>query len=1037
MQPPLRAPSSPARAFWRAVASLLLVFTCLSASAAAPSQLRFQRLGGVGMADLSILSLVQDRLGFTWIGTASGLYRYDGYEAVRYGNQPKNPRSLPHDRVTDILEDRQGRIWVGTNEGLARFDPHTDDFTRFAPKNPAHTQLIVKQILSDGADGLWIATWGGVQHVDTLTGQFTVHAHDPSDPHSLASNDVNALVRDEVGGLWAATWPGGLDYLPPGSSKFRHYRIDTAERPDSKLNIARALHIDGDKNLWIGTEKGVVFLKAGAPWGERVGLVTPPSRINRFFSDSSGSVWAGTLTAGLLRWERGSDTAQRYRHRAYDPYSLPADDVRAIMQDRGGMLWVGTYTDGIGLVNRNSTGFRRFVAHDAQHGRDLPGSALQAIAGAPDGRLWLATNRGFSLFNPASGEVERIYQARAGQPGALSNDIVYSLYQQPGGPLWVGTSAGLNRLDPATGQFSVMRFDHIMAGFINTIAPSADGTLWLGTGAQVIRFNPASGAWKTYPSQAGVPGTRAVTGTTVIVEDRRGRVWMGSGWNGGGLDMLDPATGKFRNFRHVPGDVSSLSHDNVFALHEDAQGRMWVSTAKGLHEIVSGPSGAIRFRSYPIDTGADALTPHSILHDESGKLWIGTVPGLIRLDPESGRYDRYTATDGLTAGFGLGAAWRAADGILYFGGTKGLTGVEPARVRAVSVAPQVAITDISVLNQSLTTRRGGSVLEGSVNAPRSLTLTAQDLVFSVEFSALHYTNPLANTYAYRLVGFDSDWVYTGAEHRLATYTNLNPGRYRFEVKAANDRGVWSARAASFDVVILPPFWATWWFRAVAGFGTFALLASVYGLRVRSLKRQQARLRDLVAERTRELELTNAKLEELTTTDALTGVTNRRGFDHALQREWRRATRTSGKVALAMLDVDHFKSYNDRYGHQAGDQALKAVAAVISAHARRTTDLVARYGGEEFALLAPSANLVQVMKMANDICAALRELALPHGGSPEGIITVSVGVAAMVPSPDDKPEALVERADRALYRAKLGGRNRAVCEQDARSTTTPA
>lgn len=1027
----VRAGSSPARVKWRALAAALVLACALprAALAAPTSPLRFQHLAGLGMNDLSIMSLAQDRQGFAWIGTSAGLYRYDGYQAVRFGYDARNPRSLPHDRVSEIYEDRDGRIWAGTQEGLARFDPHTNDFTRFAPKGAGPAQLIVKKIVSDGADGMWIATWGGLQHFDPRSGTFTAFVHDAKDPDSLASNDTNALVRDEVGGMWVATWPGGLDYLAPGSTKFRHYRIDFAERPDPKLNIARALHIDADKNLWIGTEKGAVLLRAGAPWDERVRLATPESRVNRFYSDSNGTIWAGTISAGLLRWDRGSETAVNYYPRANDPHSLPSEDVRSLMQDRAGMLWIGTYTDGISLVNRNSSGFQRFIPHDEDPSRNLPGSAVQAMAAAPRGRLWLGTTRGFSLFDPATGKVERNYQAQPGRPGALSNDMVYSLYQQPGGPLWVGTSAGLNRLDRPDGAFSVMRFDRIVAGFVNAIAPSANGTLWLGTGAQVIRFNPANGSWTSYPSLPGVPGTRSVTGTTTILEDRRGRVWMGSEWNGGGLDMLDPATGKFRNFPHVPGDQRTISHANVTSLYEDGRGRVWAGTTNGVHQVLTDAAGRITLRHYPISGGAGEARAHSMLGDDAGMLWISTATGLIRLDPDSGRMDRFTVTDGLSAGYRLATAVKASDGRLYFGGNKGLTLVDPPNVRAVSVAPQVAITDISVLNRSMVNgpAETGATLSGTVTAPRLLKLTAKDLVFSVEFAALHYTNPQANRYAYRLAGFDRDWVQTNADHRIATYTNLNPGEYRFEVKATNDRGLWSPSAASFRVTILPPFWATWWFRAIAGLATFALLASAYRMRVRGLKRQQERLRELVAERTRELQLSNAKLEQLTTTDSLTGVVNRRGFDHALAREWRRAKRTGGTVALAMLDVDHFKAYNDCYGHQAGDQALREVAAVIAAHARRTTDVVARYGGEEFALLAPSANLEQAMKIANDICDALQELALPHAGAPGRVVTISVGVAALVPAGGDEPSLLIGRADQALYRAKLDGRNRASCD----------
>lgn len=183
---------------------------------------------------------------------------------------------------------------------------------------------------------------------------------------------------------------------------------------------------------------------------------------------------------------------------------------------------------------------------------------------------------------------------------------------------------------------------------------------------------------------------------------------------------------------------------------------------------------------------------------------------------------------------------------------------------------------------------------------------------------------------------------------------------------------------------------------------------------------------MVAERTAELEASNAKLAALSSTDGLTGINNRRGFDNALEAEWRRGARNGYPVALAMLDVDHFKSYNDHYGHQAGDQCLRAVAGVIAAHARRPSDLVARYGGEEFALLAPATSVAEAHELASALCLALEQLALPHAKSPYGVVTISIGVASLMPDESGGPEQLIEQADRAMYRAKTDGRNRAMC-----------
>jgi diguanylate cyclase (GGDEF)-like protein len=244
------------------------------------------------------------------------------------------------------------------------------------------------------------------------------------------------------------------------------------------------------------------------------------------------------------------------------------------------------------------------------------------------------------------------------------------------------------------------------------------------------------------------------------------------------------------------------------------------------------------------------------------------------------------------------------------------------------------------------------------------------------------------------------------------------------VKAANHHGVWSDAVTSMTVTILPAWWQTWWFRALALLLVTGVLWIVYRSRVDRLKRRQAELQTLVAARTVELEDSNARLAALSSTDGLTGIGNRRGFDDALVKEWRRAARNAYPLALAMLDVDHFKAYNDHYGHQAGDKCLRDVAALIASHGRRTSDMVARYGGEEFALLAPAIDNAHALAVAREICRELEKLAIPHAKSPYGVVTISIGVATMVPQEDGNAAALVDAADRALYRAKQAGRNRA-------------
>src|SRR5450830_1668369 len=1002
------APSAPARRLCPPLLGFLLGFliAILLASAAlaqpaAPPTLRFKKLGPLGNDEPSMLSLLQDRQGFMWIGThVNGLYRYNGYQAVRYTSRSNDANSLPHDRVSALYEDARGRIWAGTQDGLARYNPATNDFTVFRAAQGPKNRGIIKAIISDGKDGMWIASWGGLQHFDPATGKFVVYEHD-------------------------AARPGGLDYLPPGGTEFVHYTVDPAEQPDPRMNIVRALQFDKAGNLWIGTESGALRWDAGTPWSERRVLLTPNSRVNSFYIDREQTLWATTLSAGLLRWDARAGRFSQVSHNPSDPFSLPGDNLRAITQDRGGMLWIASFTDGISLVNLNSTGFARYVPHSADQTGGPGTNAVLSIAQAPAGKLWLGGNVGISLFDPATNAVIRRYVSDPKKPGTLTQNIVYCLYQDPDGPLWAGTSNGLNRLDDPDGSFQAVHFGNTASDYINGIAPGRDGVLWLATGNSLIRYEPATGTHRMYRNDPKDPDSRSVNGTSTVLEDRSGRAWMGSEWNGGGLDLLDAKTGKFRHFEHDPKVPDSLADDNVSSLHEDSLGRLWVGTAKGLQQVVLREGGRIGFRSYLAATnGAKIL---SIRNDLDDKLWVSTIAGLYRIDPATGKSMQYTAADGMTDGFTINSSLPGPNGMLYFGGVHGMTAIAPRDVRSPTAAPQVAITDIKVYNHSLSEARPhpGVRLEGAVTAPRALTLAPEASGFSIEFAALHYTEPGLNRYAYRLEGFDKDWVETDATHRAATYTNLDPGRYRFSVKAANHRGVWNTEPASLLVTITPPFWQTWWFRIPVAVLACTLLWAFYRGRVRRLTQLKAALERIVAMRTAELEQSNLKLAALSTTDGLTGVTNRRGFDTQLASEWRRAARSGQPLALLVLDVDYFKKYNDRYGHVAGDACLRSVAALVARHARRPTDLAARYGGEEFVLLSAGTESADALQTAQDICTELAAMEFEHEESPFGRVTISIGVAVQVPLEGADPDELVQRADRALYRAKIRGRNQAM------------
>ncbi|WP_426105666.1 diguanylate cyclase domain-containing protein [Massilia sp. TSP1-1-2] len=1005
-----------------------------SAAAQSANHMRFTRPPNLVTDDPSIVSMLQDRQGFIWLGALNGgLYRYDGGEVVKFLNDPKDDKSLPGERVNTLFEDKAGSIWAGTTHGLARFNPETSDFTRFVSSNAAGKHQVIRKIISDGKGGMWLGTWGGLQHFDSATGKFTLYLPKPGAPDAIRSDSVEALALDARLGLWIALYPSGLDYLAPGGASFQHFRVDSPEKPDSVVDKVEALQMDAHNRLWIGTRRGAYRWRDGSAWDTRMRMPSPDVRINNFYPARDGGMWAATMNDGVLRWSATADEPLNYGYRPNDPYSLPTLSFQSVMQDRSGILWVGSYNAGVMVANPASKGFARIIPPELPFGTRQPNNTTVAIAPAPNGRIWLGGLNGLALLDPETGKVDQYLRAEAGRPGALGSDTVVSLYQQSDGPLWAGTVAGLNRFDPASGSFSAIPFPNTNNS-ITAIRPGSGGKLWITTNASVIHYDPASGEHRIYAAEKNNPKGRTMLRANCVLEDRQGRVWMGSEY-ADGLDMLELRSGVFRHFLHDDADRASMASNFITALHEDGAGRLWAGTAQGLNEIVTAADGKISFKAYPA-AGGDKV--FSVQSDVRGHLWLTTLSALIRLDPATGRASKYGAADGLLDSYRVGAGYAGADGKLYFAGGSGVIVVQSDAVQVDESAPGVSITDVSVFNRSLTLapRPAGVQLSGPVTAPRKLVLTAEQSVFSIGFAALQYRNPGKSTFLYKLEGFDRNWVGADASHRSATYTNLDPGNYVFKVKAANERGVWSEEAASLVVTVLPPFWKTWWFRLLGGALAVAALALAYRIRVRALTGYKRKLESVIAARTAELAESNAKLAALSLTDGLTGLTNRRGFDAALADEWARACRSGTPVALAMLDVDHFKLYNDAYGHQAGDQCLRAIADVIAAHARRPGDVAARYGGEEFALLTPATDGADATAIAHMVCERIAALGLVHAGSSYGIVTVSIGIGSLIPDAGNGPEMLIRLADDALYRAKREGRSRALLNLATGETELP-
>lgn len=850
---------------WQLLLCLLLnVWVMLTANAAVVGSLRFEHVGREqGFVQQSISSIAQDHQGFMWFGTQAGLVKFDGYRTTVFQSDPRNPKTISDNFASALYIHRDGSLWIGTQSGLSLFDRNTSTFTNFIrrDKNSALSgNYKIYAIVNDGADGLWLATDYGLMHFNMLTQTFEDYRHDKDVPDSLRDDLINDLVRDDQNNLWIAT-PIGLDKFDPKTKRFEHIDINLSNRSNLRQNNVIALSIDKDHVLWIGSDAGLSKFALNQnkpivqPFADRESFDL--SHIQALYHDHNDTLWVGTVNQGLLRYTKATGVFEQFRHRPLDPNSLLHNHVSKIFQDQSGALWVGAKSAGLSRVDLASGGFSRFV----QFQDDATGTSdnrIRAIAPADKDHLWLGTYAGGMLKLNLHNQRVAVWQKNSQEKLGLQDNQIASFLPEKEGRLWIGTRSGLTLFDPKTDSFTPVFISHdTNDNYIERILLDHTGAMWISSRGGLHRRQAGEKHFTTFRHDADDPDSLANNWALSILEDKQGVIWIGTM---NGLDYFDRATEKFIHLKHDNAIKDSISHNRVHSLFEDGSGKLWVGTSGGLNKMEKTGDGKFKFTFFPTKADGSAESVGGILEDKSGNIWISSTAGISRIDRHSGRVKNYTAKDGMIQGsYLIGAAMMSEDGTMNFGGWTGLTRFKPENISDNTIRPKVVITDFLISNQSIGKSENiqSPRLQGAISDAKEIKLSYLDSIFSIEFSALHFADPMGNEYAYQLVGFDPGWVETDAKKRFATYTNLDPGQYTFRVKASNKNGIWNDDGISLAIHISPPFWKTWWFRLLFVVFLIGMTYAFFVLRVRQLVQQKVLLEDQVARRTHELQ--NQKL----------------------------------------------------------------------------------------------------------------------------------------------------------------------------------
>lgn len=761
-----------------------------------------------GLPQNSVNTILQTRDGYLWLGTQEGLARFDGHVFRVF---TRHNSELQHNVITVLHEDQAGRLWVGTQGGgLSRWDG--ERFTNFTAETGLTSDLI-SAVLEDRDGTLWIGTYdAGITRYRDGRFSYTTEAD------GLSSNAVTALATDRQGALWIGTREAGLN-------RYRNGRLTTYRAEDGLPgDDVATLRAGADGRIWIGTRNhGLGWFKDGhlAKYTEADGL--PNESLRCLYEAPNGALWMGTNHGGIVRMQQ-----ERFETLKE---GLPHDVVRALYEDREGSLWIGT--DGGGLARLRNGKFTTYTVREG-----LAHNFAYTVYEAADGAVWIGTEGGgvsrlkdgqFTTFTTEDG---------------LASDIVIAIQGTRDGSVWLGTyGGGLSRY--RNGRFTTFTAEDGLPGrSAFALYQSKQGDLWIGAEGGLARYR--DGRFTTFTTEDGLASNLI----TAIGEDADGRLLVGT--FDAGLDVLSEG----RVVAHY-AEEDGLQSNTVLSFHADEEA-VWIGTQEGgLHRLKDGV-----LTSYTLQDGLFSDSIFRILEDGQGRLWMTSNRGLFR----AAKYElnafaegkatsitsvAYDKNDGLRSqefnGGVQPAGWKAQDGRLWFPSVEGVVVVDPEHIPANTLPPPVHIETMIADGQP-------------IPMATSLELPPGVRRFEFRYAGLSYAAPADVRYRFMLEGVDETWVEAGAR-REAFYTNLAPGEYTFHVLASNNDGVWSERGAAVSFYLAPFFYQTSWFYGVCLLSFLLLGLLGYTFRVRRLKAQQRELEDLVGTRTADLREANHALRE--------------------------------------------------------------------------------------------------------------------------------------------------------------------------------
>lgn len=1041
----------------KTTAFVFLIFICIGAISNAQTSNPSYSVHDIYLESQSIGDEVyvtfQDSKGYLWIGTDNGVRKYDGYTFKQYNHDPNDSQSIGSNFVFSIMQDSNGQLWFTGNNNISLYDQKTETFTVYNSPDGNIMRTII-----EGHDGL---IWFGGD-------KSPLYALDPSTGnivHSipLAKSrlfDIRSIIRGNKNESLIIASGNGLFRLNTVNLQLENIALP-ANFILGRETIRQAI-IDTNKHLWVATNQGVLLFD---PFGKLIEHFTSTSKndsshhliqlvddeIWSVFQDSNETIWFGTEKKGVYQYNQKSQHFYHFQSSIDEVSMLPLGTNYNIYEDDQHSIWITFNTFGIRRLSKNLKKFNT-LKRMPENENSLSMNNVLDLFEATTGDIYIATDGGgLNKYNPVTGEYVHFLND-PNDPKSISSDSVLSIAQGKDEQLWVGTwSGGLNLLDTQTGQFSRIQHSNksdnkhgLANNNIFRIETLHDGRLLLSVwtlGMQI--YDPAANTFESYFVENNEP-TSGIRNSAIndFAKASANKYWLGGV---SGLELFDVDTKQFTYH------LSEQQVGTIYDVLPTASDEVWLATSNGLVLYNPLTKSVKKYRK------ADGLSDNfvvSLERDLYGHIWIGTRTGLSQFKPESQTFQNYDLGDGLAGmQYNRFSHLKTSTGEIYFGSVNGISIFNPSRLPKNTAKPNIVITSVELFQQPVNIGFN-SILKQSIDVTKEIILDYDQRDISFEFTALNFVSPVNNRYRYRLEGLEPQFTEVDSSRRRARYTNLDPGKYTFIVTGSNNDGVWNDEGISIDLIVNNPWWQSWWTKL----GVLLMIVAAVKYQSKTNSRRRAILRQMVNEKTVDLNNANLELERASKVahqlnieleqrvkarthelskevderrsaeakmfhmafhDALTNLPNRQWLVKRLEELLGECKETTGfRFALLFLDGDKFKHINDSRGHLVGDQVLIETTHRLRLILPEGCQAV-RLGGDEFTVLVEgNISEQKVLSLGEMIIAAFKSpLVVNRSSIP---FRMSIGMV-ICDHHYSKTEQVLRDADIAMYKAKELGR----------------